>query len=154
MDTAAGHWSEGYVVDVEYVRNFLPGLAPLGLALSAAHAGVRPPDVDRPFTYLDLGCGNGFTPALLAAANPHAQIWGNDFNPAHIRNARAIATASGIANATFVEASFAGLLEMELPAFDVIAAHGLWSWVGAENRDRIVALIGRHLKPGGLLVVT
>lgn len=30
---------------------------------------MLPPDVDA-FAYLDLGCGNGFTPAPLAAARP------------------------------------------------------------------------------------
>lgn len=70
MGATAADWGEGYVTDVAYVRNFLPGLAPLNLALAAVLAGVRPSDVDAPFTYLDLGCSNGFTPALLAAARP------------------------------------------------------------------------------------
>lgn len=30
---------------------------------------MLPPEVDA-FAYLDLGCGNGFTPAPLAAARP------------------------------------------------------------------------------------
>ena len=92
MGATGADWSEGYVTDVEYVRNFLPGLAPLNLALAVVLAGLRPPDVDAPFAYLDLGCGNGFTTALLAAANPHAEFWGVDFLPAHICNARATAS--------------------------------------------------------------
>lgn len=154
MNTTAADWSDGYVTDVEYVRNFLPGLAPLNLALAAVLAGVRPPDVDAPFAYLDLGCGNGFTPALLAAANPQADIWGADFMPAHTRNARATVEAAGVVNATFVEASFADLLEATLPAFDFIVLHGIWSWVSQANRDRAVALIGRCLKPGGIVLVS
>ena len=81
--------SEGYVVDIDYPRSFLPVLAPLNLALVALLSGHRPPDVDRPFAYLDLGCGNGFTPALIAATHSHVTVTANDFNPAHVRTARA-----------------------------------------------------------------
>lgn len=147
-------WSGGYVLDVAYVHNFLAGLAPLNLALAGLLCGVRPPDVDAPFSYLDLGCGNGFTPALLAAANPHADVWGADFNPDHIRNARATAQGAGIDNATFVEASFADLLAANLPALDFVAIHGIWSWVSGENRQRIVDLLSTCVKPGGLVVLS
>ncbi|MCB2107154.1 MAG: methyltransferase regulatory domain-containing protein, partial [Rhodobacteraceae bacterium] len=35
--------------------------------------------------------------------------------------------------------------------FDYIAAHGVWSWVSAENRSAILKFIANHLKPGGVL---
>lgn len=148
-------WGEGYVVDVEYVRNFHPGLTPMNLAVASVRGGVVPPDVDGAFTYLDIGCGNGFTPALIAAACPHAQVWGNDFMPEHIRNATAIADAAGLTNAHFVEASFAALLDdPALPDLDIAVAHGIWSWVNPANRARIVALLAAKLKPGGLFMVS
>jgi SAM-dependent methyltransferase len=37
----------------------------------------------------------------------------------------------------------------ELPQFDVIAFHGIWSWVNAENRQHLVNIVDRLLKPGG-----
>lgn len=151
---AAHGWSDGYVVDVEYTHGFYPELAPLNLAFVTALGGREPPDVDRPFAYLELGCGNGFTTSLLAAAHPHARFWANDFMPGHIRNARATAAAAGLENVTFLEASFAQLLGEQLPQFDMIALHGVWSWVSAENRGHIVALLQRQLKPGGLALVT
>ena len=154
LSNKADDWGEGYVTGVEYVSNFHPGLVPSNLAAAALLAGIRPPDLDRAFAYLDLGCGNGFTPALVAAANPHAQIWGNDFLPAHIRNARATADAAGLDNAHFVEASFADLLDRDLPQFDLVVAHGIWSWVSQANRERIAALLARHVAPGGLVMVS
>ncbi len=154
MTTTNDDWGEGYVTGVEYVSNFHPGLVPSNLATAVLLAGVRPPDLDRPFTYLDVGCGNGFTPALVAAANPHAQIWGNDFLPAHIRNARATAAAAGLDNTHFIEASFADLLNRDLPQFDMVVVHGIWSWVSRANRERIVALLARHVAPGGLVTIS
>lgn len=151
---AAGDWGEGYITDVEYTHGFYPELAPLNLSLACILAGVRPPDFDAPFTYLELGCGNGLTTALLAATNPHGRFYANDFNPAHVLNARATAQAAGLSNATFLEASFAELHDAGLPELDVIALHGVWSWVSAENRHHIVETIRRRLKPGGLVYVS
>ena len=155
MSATKPDWSDGYVVDVAYVHNFHPGLTPVNLAFAALQAGVRPPDIDAPFAYLDLGCGNGFTPALIAAACPQADVWANDFNPVHIRNAKAIADAAGLTNTHFIEANFSDLLDTtSLPQFDIVVAHGIWSWVSAANRARIVALLTTRLKPGGLLLVS
>ena len=147
-------WAGGYVVDVEYTHGFYPDLAPLNLAMAANLAGRRAIDADSDFTYLELGCGNGFSTALLAAANPHGRFWGNDFNPVHIHNARATAQAAGTDNVTFLEASFEALLDVDLPDFDIIAMHGIWSWISAENRHYLVELMRRRLKPGGLVYVS
>lgn len=147
-------WTGGYVVDVEYTHGFYPDLAPLNLAMAATQAGRRAPDPDAPFTYLELGCGNGVSTALLAAANPHGQFWANDFNPTHILNARTTAEAAGTTNVTFLEASFEDLTDADLPEFDFIVLHGIWSWVSAENRHYIVELIRRRLKPGGLVYLS
>ena len=147
-------WTGGYVVDVEYTHGFYPDLTPLNLAMAATLAGRRAPDPDAPFTYLELGCGNGVSTALLAAANPHGQFWANDFNPTHILNARTTAEAAGTTNVTFLEASFEDLSAADLPEFDFIVLHGIWSWVSAENRHYIVELIRRRLKLGGLVYLS
>jgi SAM-dependent methyltransferase len=147
-------WTGGYVVDVEYTHGYYPDLAPLNLAMAASLAGRKVLDPDQPFTYLELGCGNGFSSALLAAANPQGQFWANDFNPAHIANARATAQAASIDNVIFLEASFEELAETEMPDFDIIALHGIWSWVSPENRHYIIELIRRRLKAGGLVFIS
>ena len=42
----------------------------------------------------------------------------------------------------------------DLPAFDIIALHGLWSWVSAENRRAIVEIMRRRLKVGGACYIS
>lgn len=119
---------------------------------------MEPPvGAGEPFAYCELGCGVGETALTIAAANPRAQVWGFDFNPAHIARGRALAEAGGVGNIRLEEASFeelAGGQSGDLPMFDYIAAHGVWSWVSAENRRHIVAFVAKYLKPGGLFYVT
>ena len=76
MATGGPDRAEGHVIDIAYVSTFLAGLAPSSPAFAALQTGVVPPDIDRPFACLDIGCGTGFTPALLAAADPHGDLCG------------------------------------------------------------------------------
>lgn len=147
-------WAEGYVVDVGYTHGFFAELAPSALAFTALLGQTRAPDFAAPFTYYELGCGQGHTTAVLAAANPAGRFYGVDFNPGHIHNAQALAREGALDNAAFLEKSFAELAPMDLPDADVVALHGVWSWVSAENRGHIVEFIRRRLKPGGLVLVS
>lgn len=147
-------WGEGYVVDVSYAHGFYGELAPSALAFTALLGGVRPPAFEAPYTYYELGCGQGGTTAVLAAGNPQGRFYGIDFNPTHIHNAQALAAAAGLDNVSFLEKSFAELAGMDLPDADVVALHGVWSWVSGENRTHIVEFLRRRLKPGGLALVS
>ncbi|HYD30087.1 MAG TPA: class I SAM-dependent methyltransferase [Azospirillaceae bacterium] len=147
-------WTEGYVVDVGYEAGFQRLLAPSLIDLVLAVRGVRPVLHGRPFTYLELGCGQGFTTNLLAAANPHGQFRGVDFNPGHMVAARELAQAAGIGNATFSADSFAEFLEADTPGFDMIGLHGVWSWISEENRRLVVDIVARKLKLGGVLYMS
>jgi SAM-dependent methyltransferase len=147
-------WGEGYVVDLDYTQGYYRDLAPALLRFVALLGGIRPASTDPTFTYYELGCGQGFSSALHAAANPAGQYIAADFNPAHIQNAQLLAKEAGIENARFLEKSFAELLEMDLPEAEIIGLHGVWSWIGDEHRRQIVEFIRRRLKPGGLVYVS
>ncbi len=147
-------WSEGYVVDVSYTHGFFRELAPAALRFVTLLGSSPALDVAAPYTYYELGCGNGHTTAVLAAANPQAQFIGVDFNPTHIHHAQRLAQAGGLANVRFLEKSFAELGAMDLPEADVVALHGIWSWVSDENRGHIAEFMRRRLKPGGVAYVS
>ena len=102
-------WDDGYVTDVAYTSNFYREITPAWLAMTSLLLGHRPPDLAKPFTYADLGCGNGFTTLVVAATCPHADVWGFDFNPAHVEFANDLAARAGLTNVRFVETSFADL---------------------------------------------
>lgn len=146
-------WSQGYVSDVPYTTSFSRESTPIWLAFACLFQGFRPPDLSRPFRYADLGCGNGLTTIIVAACSPQAQVWGFDFNPAHIESARRLAGHAGLTNVRFVETSFTDLAALPaaaLPAFDFMVSHGVLSWISPENRAHLTQVIGQRLSPGGL----
>ena len=149
-------WGSGYVTDTAYVHDFCRVQTPPMLALAALAGGVEAPaGAGEAVDYCDLGCGQGYTANLIAAANPAAQVLGVDFNPSHIANARAFANAAQLSNVEFREASFEEIAaDPTVPQFDIMAMHGVFSWISAQNRRAIVALIAKRLKPGGLLYVS
>ncbi len=146
-------WADGYVVDVVYPRFFIRETAPGWLTLVAMLLGQSWPDLSKPFRYADLGCGNGLTAIVVAATWPNADVWGFDFNPAHIVNARRLAERAGLRNVTFVETSFADLAarpQADLPEFEYIVAHGVLNWVSQSNRQCVFDIIRQRLGAGGL----
>lgn len=150
------NWTAGYASDVEYVAGFYREQSPAWLNLVCLLNGVQPVPLDQPYTYFELGFGRGLTAKVLAAGNPTGQFYAADFNPAHVAGASALAREARLPNLTLLENSFAQLAdgEVELPRFDFITLHGIYTWVTAENRRHIVRFIERYLKPGGLVYVS
>lgn len=143
-------WAEGYVVDVDYTHGYFSELAPSALHFVTMLGAVETPDLTKPYVYYELGCGNGHSTVVHAAANPNGHFLGVDFNPTHIQHARKLAQERGVGNVQFLEKSFAELLEADLPEADMVTMHGVYSWVSEENRGLIVEFLRRRLKPGGL----
>lgn len=144
----------GYVTEIAYTHGFHAQMAPGPMALALAARGIAPPDFSRPFTWCELGFGQGVNLALLAACFPQGRFFGNDILPAHVDGASSLAAAAGAANLSVSRDGFADYLHADLPPMDVIALHGVWSWVGAANRANVVEFIRRHLKPGGIVYVS
>jgi SAM-dependent methyltransferase len=147
-------WTEGYVSEVNYTSGFYGELSPLKLGLATLIKSIQPPDSSQEFTYCELACGQGFTTNILAATYPHAQFYANDFNPSHIATARDLAAKAGMKNILFFDDSFEEFLERDLPQFDFISLHGIYSWISARNRQAIVNFIRRNLKVGGLVYIS
>jgi SAM-dependent methyltransferase len=149
-------WGDGYVTDMGYTSGFHREMAPAHLAFAAGLKAQSVPDVTAPLTYCDLGCGQGVNTNLLAAAYPHIEFHANDFNPAHVVGARRLAAEAGSTNVHFYEDSFEEFISQpKLPeAFDIIALHGIYSWVSPENRAFVRRCIAEKLKPGGLVYLS
>lgn len=149
-------WNEGYVVEEAYTSGFFRKQSPHHLSVACALNGFEPIDTCKPFTYLELGSGQGFTSNVLAAANPHAQFFAADFMPGHVVVGQEQADAAGLSNVKHLEKSFAELAtgDPDLPPLDFITMHGVYSWINPENRRHIVELIARRLKPGGIVYVS
>lgn len=147
---------EGYVVDRVYPAHFHREMQPVWLTNTLTALGRRAPDLRQPFTWLELGCGSGFSTLVAAATNPRAQFIGVDFNAEAIALAQALAEAAGVSNVRFHALSFAQAQEAYealLPPCDFIVTHGVYSWVSEANRQAIQQLVAQRLKPGGVLYV-
>lgn len=149
-------WTSGYVAEIDYPHEFTKELAPSSLAFCAAAKGQHHGLGGQRLVYCELGCGQGFSTNLLAAANPHIEFHAMDFNPAQISGASDLAQEAGLENTHFYERSFDDFGETAgLPQqFDVIALHGVYSWVSAENRQHILDFITARLRPGGMVYVS
>jgi SAM-dependent methyltransferase len=144
---------DGYAIDIPYLRDFKPMLAPAWLDHVALVAGVEPPAREDGFAWCDIGCGQGVTAAILAATHPDGAFHGIDAMPAHIDHARRLATEAAIANVEFHVADFAAALDLNLPLFDYIVMHGVYTWVDVANQHALHRFVDRRLKPGGLVYV-
>jgi hypothetical protein len=145
-------WTSGYVAELDYTHGYYREMAPLMLQL-AMLSKQQAHRVERPLRYLELGFGQGLSLNIHAAAY-NGEYWGTDFNPTQAANARELGAASG-ANINVFDASFAELARRDdLPEFDVIALHGIWSWISDENRRVIVDIARRKLAVGGILYLS
>ncbi|ACJ00217.1 class I SAM-dependent methyltransferase [Rhodospirillum centenum] len=149
----AGHRA-GAVTAIGYTASYHREMTPALLSLSLLLRGVAPPDFGRAFTWCELGFGQGVNLAVAAATHPQGRFFGTDVNPEHAAHAAGLARAAGLGNLAVEALDFDAYDRLDLPPFDVVALHGVWSWVGEGPRRRIVDFLRRRLKPGGVAYVS
>jgi hypothetical protein len=143
---------EGYPTEIDYTFGYYRALSPTFLRLVTLNQFVSFPS-RRPLRYLELGYGNGVSLNIHAAASS-GEHWGTDVNPLHAAFANKLAEISG-ANVRALCVPFAVLLDQSgLPDFDVIVAHGIWSWISNSNRSAIIKLLRSKLVEGGILYIS
>lgn len=143
------NWTSGYVADIGYTFGYYSELNPLRARLAFLNAGLVCPEFR---TACELGFGQGLSVNIHAAAS-NCSWMGTDFNPAQAGFAQDLARAAG-SSARLFDESFAEFSIRDLPEFDYIGLHGIWSWISDENRQVIVELIRRKLKVGGVLYIS
>jgi SAM-dependent methyltransferase len=137
-------WTQGYVTELPYSINdkWRAHLRWHCRLAGRAQHGFHLPEL--------VSSGLGLN--MLAAA-PAGRFF-NDFMPAHVAAAQALASQASLSNLQLMQDSFAQLHDRDLPPMDFIVLHGVYTWVNADNRAHIVALIARLLKPGGVVYVS
>lgn len=143
-------WTNGYVADIGYTYGYYTELNPLRVRLAFLNAGLVAPDVG---TACELGFGQGMSTNLHAAASV-VQWAGTDFNPAQAGFAQELAGVADSGARLYDEAFDQFAQRADLPEFDYIGLHGIWSWISDENRAVIVDFIRRKLKVGGVLYIS
>jgi SAM-dependent methyltransferase len=142
--------ADGYVEDIPYTFGYHPELDPARMQAVLRRAGFEPPEVAAA---CELGYGQGMSLAIHAVAGG-AAWWGTDLIPSHAAHVRALVAGTD-ARLEAADQTFAVFCARDdLPPFDFIGLHGVWSWVSAANRDRIVAFLQRRLRPGGVFYLS
>lgn len=142
-------WTSGYVADIGYTFGYYQELNPQRVKLAFLNSGLVCPEFGNA---CELGFGQGMSANIHAAASLCAW-YGNDFNPEQASFAQELASASG-ANSQLYDESFAEFAKRDLPEFDYIGLHGIWSWISDENRQIIVDFVKKRLKVGGVLYIS
>jgi SAM-dependent methyltransferase len=136
--------------ELPYRSTIIEWTAPERLALaSLLHGGPRLSL--ESYRVLELGCGDGTNLVSLAHDRPHAAFVGVDGARGAIETASARKAELDLPNLQFIHADFASAADRLAGPFDIIVAHGVFSWVTDDVRDGLFALCARHLRPGGLL---
>lgn len=99
----------------------------------------------RALDVLEVGCGNGYVLAAIAAAHPWLRVVGSDLSDAGLRHARERVPGAAIVHADARELPF----QRE---FDVVGAFDVLEHVPEDGA--VLAAMHRALRPGGGIVVT
>lgn len=130
-----------------------PSTDPAGTAVAARLAGL---EVANPADarFLEIGCAAGHNLLPLAARWPRSHFVGIDFSAAAIREATETALGAGLHNVEFIETDLRAYDSGDGAPFDFIIAHGVYSWVPDEVRQRLMELCTARLSTNGLALIS
>ena len=143
-------WSAGYTSDITYTHGYYGELNPCYADFVIRLAGFAVPPISNA---CELGFGQGVSLNVHAAASD-ISWWGTDFNSVQANFAKELANSADSGCNIFDQSFSEFLSNDQLPNFDFIGLHGIWSWVSRENRDILVEFIRRHLSVGGVLYIS
>jgi SAM-dependent methyltransferase len=121
------------------------------LATIATLLGLSPAPVTV-CRVLELGCGDGGNLVPMAYALPGSHFSGIDLSAAAVARAARVAGVLDLGNLDVRQADLAAL--PPLGTFDYVIAHGVYSWVPAQERDALLAACQGHLAPEGVAYVS
>jgi len=131
----------------------VPWATPSALSVASTAAGGPSLAADEPLRVLELGCGDGAHLLGLAAFRPQLRAVGLDDSEGALAAARAQLDALGMTNVELRREDLATAV-VEERGYDVVLAHGVYSWVDAERRDALRRICAAALRDGGLAYVS
>lgn len=138
--------------EVPYPGFAFPETHPDRLATQAILFGLTPPPVET-CRVLELGCGDGSNLIPMAFGLPEGRFTGIDLAAKPIANGRAMVAALGLNNIVLKETNILSA-GRELGEFDYIVAHGVYSWVPPDVREKLLQICSENLAPDGVAYVS
>lgn len=143
-------WDDGYRTDITYTYGYYADFNPTNIRACLIMAGLEPPEINNA---CELGYGQGASINIHAAAE-NINWAGTDFNPSQASFAQAMAEASGARIKCYAESFQDFCNRDDLPEFDYIALHGIWSWISPQNQAAILKFLAKKLRIGGVLYIS
>ena len=114
--------------------------------------GLEPADF-RSARVLEIGCASGGNLIPMAAAYPDSRFVGIDLSKKQIEAARRDLSELDLDN---IEMRPLSIMEVDesLGTFDYIIAHGIYSWVSEDVRDKILAICKDNLSHNGIAYIS
>jgi SAM-dependent methyltransferase len=137
---------------VVYPTGLYPQTHPDRLATNATLFGLDPAPVEK-CRVLEIGCGDGTNLLTMAFSLPESRFFGIDLAAEPIRRGNQLIEKLGLTNVTLRQLDVLQTPD-DLGVFDYIIAHGVYSWVPAEVREKIMAICSRHLSEQGLAYIS
>ncbi len=138
--------------EVPYPGAALSETHPSNLAVIAMLFGLEPALPSR-CRVLELGCSTGGNLLPMAEMLPQSDFVGIDLSGVQIGMARSRARQLGLKNVRFEELSILDV-GADFGEFDYIICYGVYSWVPAKVREKILRICSDHLAPNGIAAVS
>lgn len=138
--------------DVLYPSYVHPQTHPDRLATLATLFGMQPAAVPSA-RILELACGQGGNLIPIANCYPDSKCLGIDLSERQITQGQQVVAALGLTNIELRAQSILDFPSAE-GKFDYIIAHGVFSWVPENVRDKILQICRDHLAPQGVAIVS
>ena len=138
--------------EVPYPGAALSETHPSNLAVIATLFGLQPALPSR-CRVLELGCATGGNLLPMAELLPGSDFVGIDLSGVQIGMARSRARQLGLKNVRFEELSILDI-GTDFGEFDYIICYGVYSWVPADVREKILSICADLLTPNGIAAVS
>jgi methyltransferase-like protein/2-polyprenyl-3-methyl-5-hydroxy-6-metoxy-1,4-benzoquinol methylase len=138
--------------EVPYINAAFPQTHPDRLATLGKLFGMTPPDIDTS-RVLELGCASGDNLIPMALGLPRAQFLGIDMSHRQVDQGRETLRRLNLANIELRQADIASV-DAGWGRFDYVICHGIYSWVPAPVREKILAICRENLAPNGVAYVS
>ena len=138
--------------DIPYQSLAFADTHPDRLAVLGRLFGLTPPAIDH-CRVLELGCAEGGNLLPMAYSLPMAEFVGVELSSSQAEKGAANIARLGLNNISIHQGD---ILELGpgLGQFDYIIAHGVFSWVDASVRDKLLEITRQLISPNGLAYIS
>ena len=129
-----------------------PFTTPAYLEAYGTLLGLKPPAA-KTARVLELGATYGGNIISQAAHNPEATFVGIELSQDQVEKGNKIIGDAKLDNVSLVQGDILNFDE-SMGTFDYIIAHGFYSWISDEMKDKLLDIIANHLADNGIAYVS